>query len=74
MNERIKQLALQAVTRFDKDMDGSMEPEESGRWVQFEDLEKLAVLIVWECSRVAKLEVRTNSVCDAIEKHFGVEG
>jgi hypothetical protein len=29
-------------------------------------------LIVQECSRVAKLEVGTNRVCDAIEKHFGV--
>jgi hypothetical protein len=35
--------------------------------------EKFAELIVRECSRVAKLEVGTNRVCDAIEKHFGVE-
>jgi hypothetical protein len=52
MNERINELAEQAVTRFDKDMDGSMEPEESGRWVQFEDLEKFAELIVRECAEL----------------------
>lgn len=37
------------------------------------NVEKFAQLIVRECSRVAKLEVGTNRVCDAIEKHFGVE-
>jgi hypothetical protein len=34
---------------------------------------EFAELIVRECSRVAKLEVGTNRVCDAIEKHFGVQ-
>ena len=29
--------------------------------------------IVLECSRVAKLQCADNRVCDAIEKHFGIE-
>jgi hypothetical protein len=43
----------------------------TGSTADFE--KKFAELIVRECSRVAKLEVGTNRVCDAIEKHFGVE-
>lgn len=35
--------------------------------------EEFAAAIVRECSRVAKLETKDNRVCDAIEKHFGVE-
>lgn len=41
MNERISELIEQVVTRFNQDMDGSMEPEESGEWVRFECLEEL---------------------------------
>lgn len=37
------------------------------------DLDEFAKLIILECSRVAKLEVGTNKVCDAIENHFGIE-
>ena len=29
--------------------------------------------IVLECSRVAKLEMGEDRVCDAIEHHFGIE-
>lgn len=43
--ERNNQLIEQVVTRFDQDMDGSMEPEESGEWVRFECIEKLIELI-----------------------------
>ena len=68
MNERIKLLAEQAVTRFDKDMDGSMEPEESGRWVRFEDLEKFAELIVQEC-----IDVVSNCAVEQLKEDFGVE-
>ena len=66
MNERIKELAEQAgmiigdASNFDM---AKFMPKEV----------KFAELIVQECSRVAKLEVGTNRVCDAIEKHFGVE-
>ena len=34
---------------------------------------EFARLIVLECSRVAKLEMKDNRVCDAIERHFGIE-
>jgi hypothetical protein len=67
MNERIQKLIEQAT---------STQGPTPYNPLTFEvfDKEKFAELIVRECSRVAKLEVRTNSVCDAIEKHFGVEG
>ena len=80
MNNRIKQLAEQTVTRFDKDMDGSMEPEELGQWVRADDLAKFAELIVQEC--VAQCEKNVDheylgpgSKLSAfnIKEHFGVE-
>lgn len=49
MNEPIKELAKQTITRFDQDMDGSMQPEEFGQWVLADDLQKFAELIVQEC-------------------------
>ena len=36
------------------------------------DLDKYTELVVIECSRVAKLESKSNKVCDAIESHFGI--
>ena len=76
MNEKIKELALQTVTRFDKDMDGSMEPEELGQWVRAEELEKFAELIVRECADIARVyseEGVEYNGGDAIREHFGVE-
>jgi len=70
MNERIRELAGQSVVRFDKDMDGSMEPEEQGRWVRYEDLEKFAELIVKECANYAYSDDQDHK---AMLKHFGVE-
>jgi len=70
MNERIRELAGQSVVRFDKDMDGSMEPEEQGRWVLYEDLEKFAELIVKECANYAYSDDQDHK---AMLKHFGVE-
>ena len=64
MNERIQQLEKQSYTEAMHELGGT--------YMAF-DKEKFAELIVRECSRVAKLEVGTNRVCDAIEKHFGVE-
>lgn len=29
------------ITRFDKDMDGSMEPAENGQWVRYQDVREL---------------------------------
>ena len=77
MNPRIRELAEQAVTRFDKDMDGSMESNEHGRWVPIDDLEKFAELIVRECAQF--VEDKFDFIGDEIivkEKmleHFGVE-
>lgn len=34
--------------------------------------EEFAKAIVLECSRVAKLAMGDNKVCDAIEDHFGI--
>ena len=80
MNERICELIEQVVTRFDKDMDGSMEPEESGEWVRFECLEELIDVIVRECAIIAKNKQYkhspAHSVGDcaaAIREHFGVK-
>jgi len=73
MNERIRELAGQSVVRFDKDMDGSMELEEQGRWVRYEDLEKFAELIVRECADTAFLEANSRKVQRAVLQHFGVE-
>jgi len=64
MNERIKELADQCRESH---------LSNTGEWYSEFDEGKFAELIVRECSRVAKLEVGTNRVCDAIEKHFGVE-
>jgi hypothetical protein len=64
MNNRIKQLAEQAVTRFDQDMDGSMEPAESGQWVRADALEKFAELLLRnlaeELDDVAKRNKKVN--------------
>jgi len=61
MNQRIRELANQC-NFTDADIE-AMSP----------GFEKFAELIVRECSRVAKLAVADNKVCDAIEQHFGVE-
>ena len=75
MNERIKQLALQSKLRSALLLHhwGKIDALTDSEQEELQQLEKFAQLIVKECSRVAKLEVGTNRVCDAIEKHFGVE-
>jgi hypothetical protein len=72
MNKRIEELAQQAGMLRDKyglywNAHVHDNPDDGV------DLEKFAELIVRECSRVAKLEVGTDRVCDAIENHFGVQ-
>ena len=64
MNERIKALADKASN--DINMVGYHN-------IPDEFKQKFAELIVRECSRVAKLKIGHNKVCDAIEQHFGVE-
>jgi hypothetical protein len=71
MNLQIQQLAEKANIEFT--YDPTETPVRAFVECWEDDLEKFAQLIVQECSRVAKLEVGTNRVCDAIEKHFGVE-
>ena len=71
MNKRIRQLAEQAKIEFT--YDPTETPMRAFVECWEDEPEKFAELIVRECSRVAKLEVGTNRVCDAIEKHFGVE-
>ena len=78
MNERIKEL-LKTVSRFDQDMDGSMEPSERGDWVQFDDLEKFAELIVKGCIDVLEhdtrdIHPRSHDYCvSLIKEHFGIK-
>jgi len=69
MNERIRELVGQA--KFIAEETINKKISKNAELDAF--AEKFAELIVQECSRVAKLEVGTNRVCDAIEKHFGVE-
>ena len=64
MNERIEALADKASN--DINMVGYHN-------IPDEFKQKFAELIVRECSRVAKLKIGHNKVCDAIEQHFGVE-
>ncbi len=70
MNERIQKLAAKAVTRFDRDMVGSMEPADSGRWVPFDNMEKFAELIVREL--VSQLEVEGSDFYYNKNNNYGV--
>ena len=62
------------VTRFNQDMDGSMEPEESGEWVRFECLEELIQLVQAEereacakvCDRFAARQMHPAECASAI--------
>ena len=67
MNERIKELALQA---------GATVMERSG-WTDFGtldlDVEKFAELLIRECAEVAEDYDGAHYVGTAIKQHFGVE-
>ena len=54
MNERIRQLADEAVTRVALRCEGSMESDKHGEWIRYNDLGKFAELIVRECARIAR--------------------
>jgi hypothetical protein len=72
MNERIKEIAEQ-VGKYISTTNFEGMPEDGMTYDEIFQ-KKFAELIVRECSRVARqLEVGTNRVCEAIEKHFGVE-
>ena len=81
MNERIQQLADEAVTRIALRCEGSMESDKHGEWIRYDDLEKFAELIVRECAGIADIKRDTSAGCgyvthtngQRIKKHFGVE-
>ena len=71
MNERIKQLALQALKHPDNDNDGLTIFDN-------DELKKFAELIVRECGKVIRAEILNDvffggKFQGAILKHFGVE-
>jgi len=68
MNERIKELALEArlgSAEFDNGIRYYVSTEES--------FERFAKLIVKECAKVASVETSDNGVGEVIREHFGVE-
>ena len=80
MNERIRQLADEAVTRVALRCEGSMESDKHGEWIRYNDLGKFAELIVKECAKVILetpveyLEIDAmHRVRDRVKNHFGVE-
>ena len=79
MNERIKELADEAVTRVALRCEGSMESDKHGEWIRYDDLEKFAELIVKECAEVIfetpveYIETDTmHRIRDRVKQHFGV--
>ena len=77
MNERIQQLADEAVTRVALRCEGSMESDKHGEWIRYDDLKKFAELIVRECgvalSPMLRDMVSRGQAFDLIKQHFGVE-
>ena len=88
MNERIRELADEAVTRVALRCEGSMESDKHGEWIRYNDLGKFAELIVRECVSVINAEAAEHEDDDEIERawkmgtefavyqiklHFGVE-
>ena len=77
MNERIRQLADEAVTRVALRCEGSMESDKHGEWIRYDDLKKFAELIVQECgvalSPMLRDMVSRGKAFDLIKQHFGVE-
>jgi len=69
MNERIKELAVEANVR------PLYSPAYAPRYIfEEEELEKFAELIVKECASVALMSNGNNLyVCELIKEHFGVE-
>ena len=79
MNERIRQLADEAVTRVALRCEGSMESDKHGEWIRYNDLGKFAELIVKECAKVIfetpveYIETDTmHRIRDRVKQHFGV--
>jgi hypothetical protein len=49
-------VSTENITRFDLDMDGSMEPSEHGRWVRHEDLVQAIATEREACAKVCESE------------------
>jgi hypothetical protein len=79
MNERIRQLALQAGIHFHKGGTLDAGPNGIAKFVLYSDMEKFAELIVKECAGVGSNIVLTETedndmgVFLGIKQHFGVE-
>jgi hypothetical protein len=77
MNKRLIELACRTLTRFDQDMDGSMEPEKLGDWIRYDDLEKFAELIIKEVLAVQEQLIAEDHndwhLNKPTREHFGVE-
>ena len=77
MNTQIRELAEKTITRFDQDMDGSLQPEEFGQWVLADDLQKFAELIVRECMNTIATSNESRQTAyyyrNLVAEHFGVD-
>lgn len=83
MNERIKELASQTITRFEMDsIDGVPWPKENGDWIRAEDFGyfldmDLKHLIVKECADfISTLDaepVSHRTAAQQLLEHFGVD-
>ena len=74
MNERIKQLALQANIRFGRMAILDGDPRGMARYVTYSEFEKFAELIVRECTDIAdEYDGVGSTIVSRIKKHFGVE-
>ena len=77
MNERIKELAVQANIQFSRTgiLDG--DPNGTARFVGYSKMEKFAELIVQECCQalhpILRDMISRGQGVDLIKKHFGVE-
>lgn len=49
-------VSAENITRFDLDMDGSMEPAEHGPWVRYEDLVQAIAAEREACAKVCESE------------------
>lgn len=74
---------MSEVTRFDKDMDGSMEPTSVGRWVRSDDYDALAARLAGEleherdaCSQLARGAVIRAEAAEArvLELEAAIQG
>ena len=73
MNERIKELADEAVTRVALYSDGSMGSDKHGEWIRYDDLEKFAELLIKDIAMFSMVITDDHYDVDALYRHYGVE-